>query len=61
MEKVKKVRLILKAYHSGNHVFIEIEDDGAGISREKVLKKALKSELLLRKWLQYFQINKCMN
>ncbi|QQZ07929.1 chemotaxis protein CheA [Heyndrickxia vini] len=31
----------LKAYHSGNHVFIEIEDDGAGINREKVLSKAL--------------------
>ncbi|MFC4184581.1 chemotaxis protein CheA [Saccharococcus thermophilus] len=31
----------LKAYHSGNHVFIEIEDDGAGIRREKVLQKAL--------------------
>ncbi|AKM18544.1 Chemotaxis protein CheA [Geobacillus sp. 12AMOR1] len=30
----------LRAYHSGNHVFIEIEDDGAGISREKVLQKA---------------------
>jgi two-component system, chemotaxis family, sensor kinase CheA len=33
--------VLLKAYHSGNHVFIEIEDDGAGISREKVLKKAI--------------------
>ncbi|NNV05001.1 chemotaxis protein CheA [Geobacillus sp. C56-T2] len=32
----------LRAYHSGNHVFIEIEDDGAGISREKVLQKAIK-------------------
>ncbi|MET1032848.1 chemotaxis protein CheW [Domibacillus tundrae] len=31
----------LKAYHSGNHVFIEIEDDGAGINKERVLKKAL--------------------
>ncbi|MGE6258772.1 chemotaxis protein CheW [Heyndrickxia sporothermodurans] len=31
----------LKAYHSGNHVFIEIEDDGAGINRDKVLDKAL--------------------
>ncbi|MGG3019598.1 chemotaxis protein CheA [Geobacillus stearothermophilus] len=31
----------LRAYHSGNHVFIEIEDDGAGISREKVLKKSI--------------------
>ncbi|MFB1081090.1 chemotaxis protein CheW [Jeotgalibacillus sp. JSM ZJ347] len=31
----------LRAYHSGNHVFIEIEDDGAGISKDKVLNKAL--------------------
>ena len=33
--------VVLRAYHSGNHVFIEIQDDGAGISREKVLKKAI--------------------
>ncbi|MTH52764.1 chemotaxis protein CheA [Bacillus mangrovi] len=31
----------LKAYHSGNHVFIEVSDDGAGISREKVLSRAI--------------------
>ncbi|MEC2071560.1 chemotaxis protein CheA [Alkalihalophilus marmarensis] len=31
----------LKAYHSGNNVFIEIEDDGAGIDRQKILNKAL--------------------
>ncbi len=33
--------VVLKAFHSGNHVFIEIDDDGGGISREKVLKKAI--------------------
>lgn len=33
--------VILRAYHSGNHVFIEIEDDGAGINRERVLNKAI--------------------
>ncbi|WLR52357.1 chemotaxis protein CheA [Bacillus tianshenii] len=32
---------VLKAYHSGNHVFIEIEDDGAGIDRNRVLNKAI--------------------
>ncbi|REK67265.1 MULTISPECIES: chemotaxis protein CheA [Cohnella] len=32
----------LRAYHSGNHVFIEIEDDGRGINRQKVLDTALK-------------------
>ena len=44
--KSEEGTVILKAYHSGNHVFIEIEDDGAGISREKVLKKALKSGIV---------------
>ncbi|MFC5702113.1 chemotaxis protein CheW [Cohnella faecalis] len=32
----------LRAYHSGNHVFIEIEDDGKGINRPKVLEIAIK-------------------
>ncbi len=44
--KSEEGKVILKAYHSGNHVFIVIEDDGAGISREKVLKKALKSGII---------------
>jgi two-component system chemotaxis sensor kinase CheA len=39
--------VVLKAYHSGNHVFIEIEDDGAGISRDKVLKKAISKGIIL--------------
>ena len=38
--------VILKAYHRGNHVFIEIEDDGAGISREKVLAKITQKGLV---------------
>ncbi|MFF2482630.1 chemotaxis protein CheW [Paenibacillus sp. NPDC058071] len=33
----------LRAFHSGNHVFIEVEEDGAGINREKVLKTAIKN------------------
>ncbi|WP_136604723.1 chemotaxis protein CheA [Paenibacillus dokdonensis] len=32
----------LRAFHSGNHVFIEIEEDGRGIYRENILKTALK-------------------
>lgn len=32
----------LRAFHSGNHVFIEIEDDGNGINRPKVLEIAIK-------------------
>ena len=36
----------LKAFHSGNHVFIEVKEDGAGISREKVLEKAIKNKIV---------------
>lgn len=36
----------LKAYHSGNHVFIEITDDGAGINREKVARKAVEKGII---------------
>lgn len=38
--------LSLRAYHSGNHVIIEIEDDGAGINREKVLLKAVEKGIV---------------
>ncbi|MFD3260944.1 chemotaxis protein CheW [Paenibacillus lentus] len=36
----------LRAFHSGNHVFIEIEDDGGGIDRDKILSKALKNGIV---------------
>lgn len=39
--KPEEGSVVLRAYHSGNYVFIEIEDDGAGIDRNKVLEKAL--------------------
>lgn len=39
--KPEEGTVVLRAYHSGNHVFIEIEDDGAGINKDKVLAKAL--------------------
>lgn len=39
--KPEEGTVVLRAYHSGNYVFIEIEDDGAGINRNKVLAKAI--------------------
>ncbi|RED41425.1 chemotaxis protein CheA [Paenibacillus sp. VMFN-D1] len=36
----------LRAFHSGNHVFIEIEEDGRGIYRDNVLKSALKKGIV---------------
>ncbi|MED4569565.1 chemotaxis protein CheA [Brevibacillus agri] len=39
--KPEEGTIVLRAFHSGNHVFIEVKDDGAGINKEKVLKKAI--------------------
>ncbi|AWB44315.1 chemotaxis protein CheA [Paenibacillus sp. CAA11] len=42
----------LRAFHSGNHVFIEIEDDGKGIDREKVAAKAIKNGVITEEQAQ---------
>ncbi|MFC4663362.1 chemotaxis protein CheA [Oceanobacillus aidingensis] len=44
--KPEEGKLVLRAYHSGNHVFVEIEDDGAGINREKVSEKAIENNII---------------
>ncbi|OIJ13145.1 chemotaxis protein CheA [Anaerobacillus alkalilacustris] len=46
--KSEEGNITLKAYHSGNHVFIEVADNGAGINREKVLKKAIASGVVTK-------------
>ncbi|AOH54307.1 chemotaxis protein CheA [Peribacillus muralis] len=46
--KTEEGKIHLKAYHSGNHVFIEIDDDGAGINKERVLNKALSNGIVTR-------------
>ncbi|TLS49828.1 chemotaxis protein CheA [Paenibacillus antri] len=38
----------LRAFHSGNHVFIEAEDDGKGINRDVVLKRAVKNGIVTK-------------
>lgn len=38
----------LRAFHSGNHVFIEITDDGAGIHKEKILNSAISKGVVSR-------------
>ncbi len=50
-ERVKKGKkdfgtIILKAYQKGNHVVIEVRDDGRGIDLEKVRKKAIEKGMI---------------
>jgi chemosensory pili system protein ChpA (sensor histidine kinase/response regulator) len=38
--------IAVRAYHRGNHIFIEVEDDGRGIDYERVKAKAIEAGLL---------------
>ncbi len=44
--KPESGRLKLRAYHEGGHVIICIEDDGKGIDRQRVLRKAIEQGLV---------------
>ena len=37
--------LHLRAYHQGGNIVVEVEDDGAGLNREKILRKAVERGL----------------
>ncbi len=39
-------RIVLRAYHKGGHIIIEIEDDGKGLDKEKILSKAMDSGVI---------------
>jgi chemosensory pili system protein ChpA (sensor histidine kinase/response regulator) len=38
-------KILLRAYHRGNHIYIEVEDDGGGINYERVQQTAIESGL----------------
>lgn len=38
--KPEEARLVLRASHQGSYILIEVEDDGAGLSRERILDSA---------------------
>ena len=41
--KPEKGRIAVRAYHRGNHIFIEVEDDGRGINYESVRQSVVDS------------------
>jgi chemosensory pili system protein ChpA (sensor histidine kinase/response regulator) len=41
--KLAQARVSVRAYHRGNHIFIEVEDDGRGIDYEKVRQRIIES------------------
>jgi two-component system chemotaxis sensor kinase CheA len=45
-DKPKSGRIRLSAYHEGNHIIIEIEDDGRGINAETIRVRAIEKGLV---------------
>ncbi len=41
--KPEKGRVTVRAYHRGNHIFIEVEDDGRGIDYEAIRRSVIES------------------
>ena len=46
MGKPAQGKITLRAYHKGGNIIIEIEDDGQGLDRDKILEKALSAGLV---------------
>jgi chemosensory pili system protein ChpA (sensor histidine kinase/response regulator) len=44
--KLEEGKVALRAYHRGNHIYIEVEDDGKGIDYERVKQSAIESGLV---------------
>ncbi|MGB6067980.1 MAG: chemotaxis protein CheW [Desulfomonilaceae bacterium] len=44
--KTEEGTIVLNAYSEGNQVVIDVEDDGAGINHEAVIRKAIENRLL---------------
>ena len=44
--KPPKGRVSVRAYHHGNHIFVEVEDDGRGIDYERVRARAIETGLI---------------
>jgi two-component system chemotaxis sensor kinase CheA len=44
--KPREGTLLLKAYHSGGNVVVEISDDGRGLDRDKIIEKAIAKGLI---------------
>jgi chemosensory pili system protein ChpA (sensor histidine kinase/response regulator) len=42
-EKPEKGHIAVRAYHRGNHIFVEVEDDGRGIDYERVRQGVIES------------------
>ncbi len=58
LRKTPEGRIMLRAFHDGNTVVIEVEDDGKGIDTKKIKEKLIRMELYDKKQLESFSEEK---
>ncbi len=44
--KPSQGEVVLRAYHKGGHIIIEIDDDGKGLDKDRILEKAMSTGLI---------------
>lgn len=59
--KSEQGKLFIKAYHEGGQVVIEMTDDGKGINKDRVLKKAIEKELITIEEAERMSSSKILN
>ncbi len=59
--KGRKGQIILKAYHAGGHVVIEISDNGRGLNKERIEEKILANSLATPEQLEVFSDTQIYN
>jgi len=59
--KARKGKIILKAYHAGGHVVIEISDNGRGLNKERIKEKILTNALVTPEQLESFSDTQIYN
>jgi len=59
--KPKEGIINLKAYQQGSNIYIEIIDDGKGISIEKIKEKAIEKEIISIQWLNQMSDDEVLN
>jgi len=57
--KSAKGKVHLAAYHEGNHIVIEITDDGKGMDSEKLKKKAIEKKVITPEEAKSMSIDEC--
>ncbi|MDH4128157.1 MAG: chemotaxis protein CheW, partial [Spirochaetota bacterium] len=54
-------KILLNAYQSGNHIYVEVSDDGQGLNKERILNKAIDKKLVSEDQAQHLSENDIYN